>query len=140
MHGGGKQNILEYTTFLHSLGLPHLSENYYWIHSFPVSIWHRSGLQIECEIPLLKLKVELMPHTYVEEEHFLHLTRLDETHRDATLVNETYQKWIKNQYDKSIHPRNFAEGDLVLIYDQAHDKLGTYDIFLSYIFWVCGWR
>jgi hypothetical protein len=50
---------------------------------------------------------------------------LDEIRRDATLINETYQKRIKNQYDKSLHPRTFAEGYLVLVYDQAHDKLGT---------------
>jgi transposase InsO family protein len=49
-------------------------------------------LPIKCKIPLLKLKVELLPHTYVEEERFLHLTRLDKTRRDVALVNETYQK------------------------------------------------
>jgi hypothetical protein len=32
---------------------------------------------------------------------------------------------MKSQYDKSVQPRAFAEGDLVLVYDQAHDKLGT---------------
>jgi hypothetical protein len=82
-------------------------------------------LPIECEIPSLKCKVELLPHTSTEEELFLHLTRLDETHCDSSLINETYQKQIKNQYDKSVHPRAFVEGDLVLVYDQAHDKLGT---------------
>jgi hypothetical protein len=49
-------------------------------------------LPIECEIPSLKLKVELLPHTSAEEERFLHLTRLDETRRDVALINETYQK------------------------------------------------
>jgi transposase InsO family protein len=82
-------------------------------------------LPIECEIPSLKLKVELLPHTSVEEEHFLYLTKLDETRHDAALVNEAHQKRIKNQYDKSVHPRTFTEGDVVLVYDQAHDKLGT---------------
>jgi hypothetical protein len=82
-------------------------------------------LPIECEIPSLKLKVELLPHTSTEEEHFLYLTKLDKTRRDVTLINEAHQKWIKNQYDKFVHPRTFAEGDLVLAYDQAHDKLGT---------------
>jgi hypothetical protein len=82
-------------------------------------------LPIECKIPSLKLKVKLFPHTSAEEEHLLHLTRLDETCRDASLINETYQKRIKNQCNKSIYPRTFAEGDLVLVYDQAHDKLGT---------------
>jgi hypothetical protein len=81
-------------------------------------------LPIECEITLLKLKVELLTHTSAEEECFLHLTRLDETHHDATLINEMYQKRIKNQYDKSIHPCTFVEGYLVLVYNQDHDKLG----------------
>ena len=81
-------------------------------------------LLIECEIPSLKLKVELLPHTSAEEERFLYLSKLDETCRDVTLVNEAHQKRIKNQYDKSVHPRTFAKGDLVLVYDQAHEKLG----------------
>ena len=45
-------------------------------------------LSIECEIPSLKLVVELLPNTSVEEEHMLYLMRLDETRRDATLVIE----------------------------------------------------
>jgi hypothetical protein len=81
-------------------------------------------LPIECEIPSLKLKVELLPHTSVEEERFLYLTKLDKIRHDVILVNEAYQKRIKNQYDKSVHPQTFAEGDLVLVYDQAHEKLG----------------
>jgi hypothetical protein len=47
-------------------------------------------LPIECEIPSLKLKVELLPHTSTEEERFLYLSKLDETRRDVTLVNETH--------------------------------------------------
>jgi hypothetical protein len=31
---------------------------------------------------------------------------------------------MKNQYDKSIQPCAFTKGDLVLVYDQDHDKLG----------------
>jgi hypothetical protein len=49
-------------------------------------------LPIECEIPSLKLTIEIMPHTSVEEERFLYLTKLEETCRDATLINETYKK------------------------------------------------
>jgi hypothetical protein len=82
-------------------------------------------LLIECEIPSLKIKVELLPLTYAEEERFLYLSKLDETDRDAALANEADHKQIKSQYDKSIHPQTFAEGDLVLVYDQSHDKLGT---------------
>jgi hypothetical protein len=47
-------------------------------------------LPIECEIPSLKLKVELLPHTSAEEERFLYLSKLDETRRDAALVNEAH--------------------------------------------------
>ena len=32
---------------------------------------------------------------------------------------------MKAQYDRSVTPCNFSEGDLVLIYDQANDKLGA---------------
>jgi hypothetical protein len=50
---------------------------------------------------------------------------MDETHCDASLINDTYQKILKNQYDKSIQPHVFIEGDIVLVYDQDHDKLGV---------------
>ena len=32
---------------------------------------------------------------------------------------------IKVQYDKSIHPRKFSEGDLVLLWHQAKEPLGA---------------
>jgi hypothetical protein len=51
-------------------------------------------LPIECEIPSLKLKVEILPHTSAKEEHFLYLSKLDETCRDSALVNEAHQKRI----------------------------------------------
>ena len=70
------------------------------------------------------MKVELLPHTSAEEERFLYLSKLDETCRDVALINEAHQKWIKSQYEKTVQPRAFTEGDLVLVYDQAHDKLG----------------
>jgi hypothetical protein len=41
------------------------------------------------------------------------------------LANEIHKKCIKNQYDKSTLPRVFEEGDIVLVYDQDHDKLGV---------------
>ena len=45
-------------------------------------------LPIECEIPSLKLAVELLPNTSPEEECLLYLERLDETHRFVALVIE----------------------------------------------------
>ena len=54
----------------------------------------------------------------------MYLSNLDETQRDVALANEAHKKHIKAQYDKSVQPRIFNEGDLVLTYDQRHDKLG----------------
>jgi hypothetical protein len=49
-------------------------------------------LSIECEIPSLKLAVELLPNTSAEEECLLYLMQLDETRCDATLVIEAQKK------------------------------------------------
>jgi hypothetical protein len=46
-------------------------------------------MSIECEIPYLKVVVELLPNTSAEEERLLYLMQLDETHCDASLVIET---------------------------------------------------
>eukprot|EP00253_Pinus_taeda_P028203 PITA_28203 len=80
---------------------------------------------IECEIPSLKLAVELLPETSSLEERLLHLEHLDEQRRDATTMNEAHKKRVKTQYDKSVRPRVFSEGDLVLVYDQDKDALGA---------------
>ena len=80
---------------------------------------------IECEIPLLQMAIELLPATSEEEKRLLYLAQLDENRRDATLAIETHAKRMKAQYDRNVTPRNFSEGDLVLVYGQANDKLGA---------------
>jgi hypothetical protein len=82
-------------------------------------------LSIECEIPSLKIVVELLPNTYVEEEHLMYLMQLEKTHRDATLVIETHKKCFKAQYNKHVKPRVFSEGDMVILYEQDRDLLGA---------------
>lgn len=82
-------------------------------------------LPIESEIPCLQLAIKLFPNIYVEEEWFFYMEKLDETRLGATLANEAHKRCIKVQYDKSVHHRTFYEGDLVLVYDQANDKLGA---------------
>jgi hypothetical protein len=52
-------------------------------------------LLIECKKLSLKLAIELLPNTTVEEERFLYLEKLDETRRDATLANEAHKKCVK---------------------------------------------
>ena len=74
-------------------------------------------LLIQCQIPSLQLAVKLLPDTSIEEEIFLYLSNLDETRRDVAMANEEHKKCVKAQYDKSIQPRVFNEGDLVLTYD-----------------------
>ena len=82
-------------------------------------------LPIECEIPSMKLAVEILPNTSIEEYHFLDITNLDETWWYVSLANELYKKQVKAQYDKYVQPRVFNEGYLVLTYDQKNDKLGN---------------
>ena len=50
---------------------------------------------IQFQIPSLKLAVKLIPDTSSEEEIFLYLNNLDETRRDAALVNEAHKKRVK---------------------------------------------
>eukprot|EP00253_Pinus_taeda_P030098 PITA_30098 len=59
------------------------------------------------------------------EERFLYLERLDETRRLASLATEAQKKRVKTHFDNTVHPRSFIGGDLVLLYDQANDKLGA---------------
>ena len=68
-----------------------------------------SNFSIECEIPSLKLVVELLPNTSTKEEHLLYLMQLDETYHDVTLVIETQKKRVKSQYDKHVKPRVFLK-------------------------------
>eukprot|EP00253_Pinus_taeda_P003277 PITA_03277 len=79
---------------------------------------------IECEIPSLKLAVELLPNTTLVEERLLYLEGLDKTRRLASLAIEAQKKRVKTHFDHTVHPHSFIKGDLVLIYDQANDKLG----------------
>ena len=55
----------------------------------------------------------------------MYLTNLDETRRDAALANEAHKKSVKEKYGKSVQPHVFNEGDIVLTYDQRHDKIGN---------------
>ena len=80
---------------------------------------------IECEIPSLRIAVQLLSETSALEAQLVELEHLDETHRDATTTNEAHKRHVKLQYDKSVHPRIFSEGDLILVYDQASDALGA---------------
>ena len=48
-------------------------------------------LLIECEIPSLKLVVELLPDTSAEEEWLLYLSCLDKNRREVAMANESHQ-------------------------------------------------
>ena len=74
---------------------------------------------------MMKLAIELLPATSEEEKRFLYLAQLDENRRSVAIANEAHVKRIKAQYDRSVTPRNLSEGDLVLVYNQANDKLGA---------------
>ena len=61
--------------------------------------------------------MELLPNTTTDEEIFLYLNKLDETRCDAALANEAHKRRMKVQYDMTVQPHSFNEGDLVLTYD-----------------------
>ena len=52
------------------------------------------------------------------------LERTSEDRRVALQTIEVAKNRTKAQYDRKFQPRTFHEGDLVLVYDQAHDVLG----------------
>ena len=83
-----------------------------------------SILLVECVMPSLKLAIEPLPDTSTLEEHLVHLEQLDEQRRDALVALEVNKHRVKVQYDKSVRPRRFSEGDLVLLWDQAKEPLG----------------
>ena len=84
-----------------------------------------SVLSVECEIPSLKLAIAILLDTSQLEERLVHLEHLDKKRRDAVVDLEINKHHVKAQYDKSVHPRRFNEGDLVLLYDQASEPLGA---------------
>ena len=43
----------------------------------------------------------------------------------SLMALEVNKHHVKVQYDKSVHPRKFSEGDLVLSWDQAKEPLGA---------------
>ena len=67
----------------------------------------------------MKLAIDLLPDTSLLEERLVHLEQLDEQRQDALVALEVNKHRTKVQYDKSIHPRRFSEGDLVFLWDQA---------------------
>ena len=52
-------------------------------------------LPVECEIPSLKLAVELLPDTSPFEEHLVHLEQLNEQCRDALVALEVNKRHVK---------------------------------------------
>ena len=66
-------------------------------------------MPVECEIPSLKLAIDLLPDTSPLEEHLVHLKQLDEQRRDALVALEFNKRHVKVQYDKSVRPRRFSE-------------------------------
>ena len=71
------------------------------------------------------MAVQLFPDTSLLEECLLYLEQLNEQHHDLALANKAHKQKFKCQYDRSVRPQIFSEGDLVLVYDQDKDPLGA---------------
>ena len=63
-----------------------------------------SILLIECEIPSLKLVIEIFPETSTLEERLVCLEKLDEQRRDSLVALKVNKHPVKAQYDKSVRP------------------------------------
>jgi hypothetical protein len=63
-----------------------------------------SILPIECEIPSLKLVVELLLDTSNLERCLVHLESLDKQRRDTFTAIKENKKCVKVQYDKYVFP------------------------------------
>ena len=84
----------------------------------------KSILPIECQIPSLHLVVELLHDTSPLEEWLLQLEQtIEDRCTDLEAIKAT-KTLSKSYYDSHVHPHTFSEGDMVLVYDQANDKLG----------------
>eukprot|EP00253_Pinus_taeda_P025488 PITA_25488 len=128
-HGCHFRNVMV-TELTDQLGLRHDNSTPYYPQAngftpFQLVYGLEAMLPIECEIPSLRMAIELLPATSEEERRLLYLAQLDENHHDAALAIESHAKRIKAQYDRNVTPQNFSEGDLFLLYNQANDKLGA---------------
>lgn len=65
-------------------------------------------LPIECEIPSLKLVIELLHVTFADEEHFIHLTHLYENCHDVALASEAHKKIFKDYFDQNVNPHSYS--------------------------------
>ena len=70
---------------------------------------------IKCEIPSLRIVIHVLPDTTKLEECLLHLEHLDEHRRDVLTTNQAHKNRVKSQYDKSVKPQIFFEGEIVLL-------------------------
>ena len=50
---------------------------------------------IECEIPSLRIAIQLLPETFALEARLVELEHLDETRRDAATANEAHKHRVK---------------------------------------------
>jgi hypothetical protein len=82
-------------------------------------------LLIELKTPSLRLEFTLLHDTSDLERRLMHLESLDEQRRGTSMAIEENKKCVNIQYNKSFCPRLYAEGDLVLLYDQAKEPLGA---------------
>ena len=80
---------------------------------------------VECEILSLNIAIHVLPDTTKLEERLVHLEHLDEQCIDVLTSNKAHKNRVKSQYDKSVKPRIFSEGELVLLWDQDKEPLGA---------------
>jgi hypothetical protein len=86
---------LAFDVVLGVMGLPNVYKYYHRFFTFSTCFSLEEVLSIECQIPSLKLVVELLPDTLPFEERLLYLEQINEKHHDAALANGDHKKQVK---------------------------------------------
>ena len=73
----------------------------------------------------MNLATDFLLDTFELEEHLVHLEHPNEQRWDVVVDLEMNKHHVKDQYDKSIGPCSYSEGDFVLLYDQYSEPLGA---------------
>jgi len=72
------------------VGLPHYCKNIDSFTPFQLVYGLEAVLPIECKIPYLKLAIELLPNTFIDEERFVHLAHLEKNRHNVISASEAH--------------------------------------------------
>ena len=85
----------------------------------------------------LKIAIHVLPDTSNIEECIFHIEHLYEQQIEFLTENEAHKARVKNQYEKSVKPRVFSKGELVLLWYQDKEPFGGRKIWVYVVRTIC---